>query len=71
MYSTGLFSLLELVEPNIVSFYFIGDVKWRIELLTKVVFRLPFLSDPKGVSRKVGFTRHFNVHGHPIPEPAS
>lgn len=71
MYATGSFSSLELVEPNIVSFRFIGDTNWRIELLTKPVFRLPFFSDPKGVRRKFGFTRHFKVHGHPVPEPAS
>ena len=70
MYSTGSFSSLELVEPNNISFRFIGDIDWRIELLTTPVFRLPFLSDPKGVWRKFGFTRYFKVHGHPLPDPA-
>lgn len=70
MYSTGSLSSLELVEPNVVGFRFIGNTDWRIELLAKPVFGLPFLSDPKGVSRKFGFTRHFKVHGHPLPESA-
>lgn len=71
MYSTGIFSSLELIEPNIVRFRFFDDTDWRIELLTKPVFGLPFLSDPRGVSRKLGFTRYFiKIHGHPLLEPA-
>ena len=30
MYSTGSFSSIEIVEPNIVSFRFIGDSNWRM-----------------------------------------
>lgn len=67
-YSTGSFSSLQLSEPDTVSFRFIGDTLWEIELLSKPGFRLPFVSDPKGVSRPPGFSRHFVVRGRPVPE---
>lgn len=71
MYSTGSFSSLELVEPNIVGFRFFGDTDWTVELLTKPIFRVPYFSDSRGVWRKFGFTRHFKIHGHPLPEVES
>ena len=71
MYSTGSFSSLELVDPNIVDFHFIGDTNWRVELLKKPVFGLPFFSDPKGVTRKLGFKKHLKIYGHPLPESAN
>lgn len=67
-YSTGSFSSLQLSEPDTVRFRFIGDTLWEVELLNKPEFRLPFFSDPKGVSRSPGFSRHFVVRGKPVPE---
>jgi hypothetical protein len=71
MYSTGSFSSLELIPPNTIGFRFIGGTNWSVELLAKPVLRVPFISDPKGVSRKFGFDRHFKIHGSPQPERAS
>jgi hypothetical protein len=68
-YSTGSFSSLELTEPGTVRFRFIGDTTWSVELLPRPGFRVPFLSEPPGVSRGFGFSRHFIVRGRPRPEP--
>jgi hypothetical protein len=67
-YSTGSFSSLQLSPPNSVSFRFIGDCTWEIELLSKPGFRIPFFSEPRGVWRSFGFKRHFIVHGSPRPQ---
>lgn len=68
MYSTGSFSSLLVTEPNILSFRFIGNTTWKVELLDGPTFCIPILSEPKGVSRRFGFTRHFKIHGNPMPE---
>ena len=70
IYTTGSFSSLTLNEPSRVGFRFIGDTDWVIELLPEPVFRMPFISDPRGVGRRFGFSRHFKVHGTPQPELA-
>jgi len=70
-YSSGSFSSLLLCEPNTVQFRFIGDTLWRIELLSRPTFRIPFISEPPGVKRPMGFFRHFIVHGNPRPQAAS
>lgn len=67
IYNTGVFESLTLVQPNIVQFRFIGDITWRIELLQERAFRLPFFTEPRGVWRHWGFSRHFKVHGNPRP----
>lgn len=64
-YNTGIFSSLELRDPNIVCFRFLGDAIWRIELLSSPGFRMPIFSEPRGVWRKFGFRRHFVVHESP------
>lgn len=69
-YSSGVFTSLLLSEPNTVQFRFIGDTLWRIELLSHPRFRIPFLSEPSGVKRPIGFFRHFIVHGNPCPQTA-
>jgi len=45
---------------------FIGDTDWGIELLPAPVFSTPFISNPKGVSRAFGFSKHFRVTGNPL-----
>lgn len=67
-YSTGSFSSLALIPPDRVSFNFIGDCTWEIELLSQPGFRIPLFSEPKGVWRAFGFNRHFIVHGQPKPQ---
>jgi hypothetical protein len=68
MYTTGSFRLLDMIEPNIISFRFIGDTDWRIELFDAPFFAWPFLSDPQGVSRKWRWFRYFKIHGAPKPD---
>ncbi|MDR0775624.1 MAG: hypothetical protein LBE81_03175 [Azonexus sp.] len=68
LYSTGTFTSLLLSEPNTVQFRFIGDTFWSIELLSRPRFRVPFISEPSGVWRSLGFSRHFIVHGNPRPQ---
>lgn len=67
-YSTGSFTELQLHEPNQISFRFIGGNPWRIELLTTAEFKMPLLSEPRGVSRPFNFSRRFRVHGNPLPQ---
>lgn len=66
IYSTGVFSDLELAPPNSLHFRFFGGITWTLELLDHDVMSLPF-SDPKGVSRSFGFRKRFRIHGHPLP----
>jgi len=70
IYSSGSFSAIELNEPNTISFGFIGDAIWTIELLSHPSFRVPFISDAEGVKRPLGFSRHFIVRGNPRPQTA-
>ncbi len=70
MYSTGSFSLLDAAEPDTVRFRFIGGTDWSVQVLPAPGFRVPLLSEPTGVSRPLGFSRHFVVRGQPQPERA-
>jgi hypothetical protein len=67
-YSTGSFSDLSLLPPDTVTFRFMGDTDWTVRLLDKDQFRLPLVSEPRGVSRRLGFSRRFVVDGDPQPE---
>ncbi|HWW73415.1 MAG TPA: hypothetical protein VN089_26000 [Duganella sp.] len=69
MYSTGAFSNLQLVEPNIIRFEFFGDTTWTLELLDDQSFSVPMVSDPKGVTRPFRLSHRFKLHGAPIPSP--
>jgi hypothetical protein len=60
-YSTGSSSSLELCGPDVVSFRFIGESPWTVQLLSKRGLRLPFISEPRGVHRSFGFSRQFVV----------
>lgn len=67
-YSTGSFSNLALLPPDMVRFRFIGGTDWTVRLLTQKQFRLPWVSEPRGCSRRFGFGRRFVVDGRPQPE---
>ena len=69
-YATGAFSSLELEEPNSVRFRFAGDTIWKVELLERPEFRMPFLRDAPGVTRPLGFSRRFVIRGSPRPQTA-
>jgi hypothetical protein len=68
MYSTGAFTGLQIVAADTVKFRFIGGADWHIDLLHKAAFRIPFISEPRGVSRPFGFSRRFIVRGNPQPQ---
>ena len=65
MYSTGTFAELSLQTPDALTFRFFGGMVWRMVLLTDKEFALPFLSDPRDVSRKFKFFRHFRIESKP------
>lgn len=67
-YSTGTFSAMRLDDPNTIYFRFIGESIWSVELLTRPQFCIPFISEPSGVGRSFGFSRHFIVHRDPPPQ---
>lgn len=67
-YATGSFTDLALLPPDTVRFRFIGDTDWTVRLLAQDQFRLPWVSEPRGVSRPLGFSRRFVVDGQPQPE---
>lgn len=69
MYSTGHLSALEAVQPDVLRFRFIGGTPWTITLLPAPVFRLPVISDPRGVRRPLRFYRAFELDGKPQPAP--
>lgn len=58
MYGTGLFSDLNFEPPDSVRFRFFGSEECRLRVLPAPRLRWPFLSEPAGVSRKFGFSRH-------------
>lgn len=68
IYATGSFSPLESAELDTFRFRFIGDTDWSVQVLPEPGFRIPLWSEPTGVSRPLGFTRHFIVRGQPQPE---
>lgn len=68
MYATGIFELIGSHSPRSVRFRFFGGWEWTVELLTAAAMRLPLVSEPRGVHRRLGFTRHFKVHGQPEPD---
>lgn len=68
IYATGVFSLLELRQPDTVRFRFFGDTDWALQLFDEEVFAVPFFKDPRGVSRPFRFHRRFQISGHPRPD---
>lgn len=67
-YATGSLTDLALLPPDTVRFRFIGDTDWTVRLLAQDQFRLPWVSEPRGISRPFGFLRRFFVDGQPQPE---
>ncbi len=63
LYTTGNFRNLTLDSDKSVVFDFFSDHAWRVTLLDKPQFRFPVarLTEPAGVHRRFGFTRHFAV----------
>lgn len=68
IYSTGVFSNLDLSQSDTVRFRFFGGIGWTLKLLPEKTFVLPFISDPTGVWRPFRFFRMFQIYGRPLPE---
>ena len=68
IYSTGIFSDLDLSEPDTVRFRFFERMVWTLRLLNEKAFAVPFFSDPTGVHRPLKFFRRFHLHSHPASE---
>lgn len=68
IYSTGQFGDLDLQPPDTLTFSFIGDTTWMLQLYAEEVFRIPVLADPNGVWRPLRLHRRFHLHGNPQPE---
>lgn len=69
-YSTGSFSALPSLVPDLLRFRFMGDTDWSVQVLPKPGWRVPLWSEPAGVRRSMGFSRHFVVRGAPKREGA-
>ncbi len=68
IYSTGTFKLIELIEPNEISFLFFDQAKWKIVISHESELHIPFFSDPKGVHRKIAFSRYLTISNSPLPK---
>jgi len=68
IYCTGSFEDLKIELPDKVSFRFLGDMVWRVQVLPKPILRIPFFSEPTGVHRPFGFKRHFVVSANSKPD---
>jgi hypothetical protein len=62
MYSTGVFSDLDLTEDDTVRFHFLGDKVWTLRLFARKKLALPIISAVLGVHRPWRFTRRFRLH---------
>lgn len=60
-YCTGTFSSLDVCGADSVSFLFMGDASWSVQVLPKRTLRMPLWSERRGVQRRFGFWRHFIV----------
>ena len=63
IYATGIFSDLDLTQPDTVRFRFFAWIVWTLKLFPKKTFALPLLSDPKGVHRPFSIFRMFQIYG--------
>lgn len=68
IYATGIFSDLDLTQPDTVRFCFFGGTVWTLKLSPEKKFTLPVISDPTGVHRPFSFFRMFQLHGRPLSE---
>lgn len=66
MYSTGIFSDLDVTQPDTVRFRFFDGIVWTLTLLSKEEFAIPIVSEPKGVSRPFKFFRRIRLTGEPL-----
>ena len=68
MYSTGIFSDLDLTEPDTVRFQFFDGILWTLTLLSEAEFAIPIISEPTSVSRPFKFFRKMRLTAKPLPK---
>jgi hypothetical protein len=68
VYSTGTFTDLHLQAPNTLTFRLFAGTVWRAVLLAEREFSIPFLSNPRGVSRTFKFFRRFRIEASRSPK---
>ena len=68
MYSTGVFSDLDLTTEDTVRFRFFRGLVYTLTLLPQASFALPFFSDPGAVWRPFKWTRRFRLDARPLPQ---
>ncbi len=61
MYSTGMLSDLTIKNPNTIGFTFFKDTPWNLEVFEKPQMMVPYISEPKGVFRKMKLKRRFRI----------
>lgn len=65
-YLTGSFTDLH-IAPNAVEFSFIGETTWRVEIPPSPFVKVPFIGDPRGVSRSVAVKHYIKITATPPP----
>lgn len=68
IYSTGIFSDLDLTEADTVRFRFLGEMTWKLKLFPEKRFAIPIFSAPLGVHRPFAFSQRFQLSAHPSPK---
>jgi len=61
IYSTGIFSDARVVGKRSIVFSFFADAFWRVDVLPTPGWRLPLVSEPRGVWRRFGFKRRMVI----------
>lgn len=69
MYSTGIFSDVDLTEADTVHFHFLGEKRWTLKLFNEGKFYIPILSGTLGVFRPFSFFRKFHLFAQPSSSP--
>lgn len=67
-YSTGSFSALKLLGERSISFRFIGDTVWQLEVFPTWRWRVPIVSEHFGVWRRRLLRFHFQLRGSPVAQ---
>ncbi|EOV9688456.1 hypothetical protein QL189_10105 [Cronobacter turicensis] len=66
-YSTGNFEALSITADRI-NFRFMGDYLWTVTVSDTPRLRLPFVSDPQGVTRDTGFKKYMDISATTVSE---
>lgn len=67
-YSTGSFSALNLLGKTLISFRFIGETVWQLEIFPQWRWRVPLVSEHFGVWRRHLLKFHFQLRGNPVAQ---